>query len=132
MPILSFESKPKPLNKNWWTPTKKEWVPHLWLDNRENWSRQVDDEGKPWKSLSPSYAKWKAERYGNLPELRISGEMLDQSSIFVRGSQFFVRTTDAGIYNQFGTEKMPARPWMGVPLRSLDTLAEIALENILR
>jgi hypothetical protein len=127
-----FEKKPNFFNKNWWGPTKKEWVPHLWLDNRDNWIRQVDDEGKPWEALSPSYAKWKSENMGNLPELRVSGEMLDRSYLIVRGNRFIVKTTEEGIYNQFGTDKMPARPWVGVPLNSLDKLAEIALENLLK
>lgn len=128
---FKFEEKLKPLKKRWWTPTKKEWVPHLWLDNRELWYRQTDDEGKPWKALSPAYEKWKTEEYGSLPILDAGGGMFDLSLIYVRGNKFTVRTTEEGVYHQFGTSKMPARPWMGVPLKSLDTLAEIAIKNIL-
>lgn len=127
-----FQKKPNLFKKNWWTLTKKEWVAHLWLDNRENWIRQTDDEGKPWEALSPSYSKWKVEEEGSLPKLRVTGEMLDRSYIVVRGNRFIVKTNDEGVYNQFGTSKMPARPWVGVPLKSLDTLAEIALKNLLK
>ncbi len=129
---FKFEKKPNFFRKNWWIATKKEWLPHLWLDNRENWIRQVDDEGKPWEALSPTYSKWKTEEEGSLPKLRVTGGMLDNSYIVLRGNRFIVKTNEEGVYNQFGTDKMPARPWVGVPLKSLDKLAEIALETILK
>lgn len=129
---IKADKRIKLLNKNWWNPTKKEWAPSLLQHNKELWPRQVDYEGKPWKALSPSYQKWKAETYGSLPELKVSGRMLESAYIVVRGGTFKVETTEEGVYNQFGTERMPARPWMGVPQKSLNKLSEIALNHILR
>lgn len=129
---FKFDRRLKLFNKNWWEPTKKEWVPKLMSDNRELWPLQVDYDGKPWKTLSPSYSRWKSRNYGSLPMLRLTGVMLDRASLSVRGNKFTVTTNDEGIYNQFGTDKMPARPWMGVPRKSMDTLSEISLNNLIR
>lgn len=131
MITLKIKDRIKPLRKNWWNSTKKEWAPKLLQNNKEKWFKEEDPEGQPWKSLSPSYAKWKREKYGPLPILRISGKMLDTAQIAASGNKFIVSTNDIGIYHQFGTDKMPARPWMGVSIKSLDDLAEIALKNIL-
>jgi len=48
------------------------------------------------------------------------------------GNRFLVDTTPWGVFNQFGTKKMPARPWMGVPDSSLDKLSDIAWKHILK
>lgn len=128
---LSFrlEGKPKFFRGNWWTLTKSEWVPYLKLANKENWNLGVDDRGVPWKALSPPYAKWKEENYGNSRPL--GGRMFDSSDIVVRGNRFIVKTSSEGVYAQFGTEEMPARPWMGVPTKALDKLEELSIKNLL-
>lgn len=128
---FKFDGRVKLFNKNWWNPTKKEWVPKLMDANKELWPLQADAEGKPWKTLSPSYSRWKTRNYGSLPMLRLTGEMLNRAHLETKGNRFVVHTNDEGIYNQFGTDKMPARPWMGIPKKALDKLSEIALNNII-
>lgn len=120
------------LNASWWTPTKKDWVPSLLQSNKELWLAQMSPDGIPWKALSPAYSKWKVRHFGSLPILRLTGKMQDTSYIKVVGNTFKVVTTDEGVYNQFGTEKMPARPWMGLPQKSLSSLSQIALSHILK
>lgn len=132
--MMSFKIRGdyKFLRKNWWSPTRKEWIPRLLQANKENWQRGVDPNGRPWKTLSPAYAKLKMEEFGPLPILRATGHMLDTAYITGRGKRFFVHTNDRGVYHQFGTDNMPARPWMGVPNKAMQDLADIAVKNILR
>lgn len=121
-----------PMNLNWWKPTQSEWVPVLMDDHPQFWKKQVDPTtGRPWASLSPKYAAWKANRYPGEPTLRATGVMLDASYIYTKGNQFLVKSTRYGAYNQFGTSKMPARPWMGVPDISLKQIVPISWKNIL-
>ena len=121
-----------PLNTRWWKPTKEEWAPMLLDDNVPSWRRQVDPTyGAPWAALSPAYAKWKQARYPGQPILRASGLMQDLAFISTRGDRFIVKSTKYGGAHQFGTRKMPARPWMGVPDISLKHIVPIAWRNIL-
>jgi hypothetical protein len=57
--------------------------------------------------------------------------MLDVAFIKTRGDTFLVQSTSYGKYHQFGTSKMEARPWMGVPDISLKHIVPIAWKNIL-
>lgn len=121
-----------PLNLNWWKPTKEEWVPVLLDDHPQFWKKQVDPTyQRPWAQLSPRYASWKSQNYPGEPILRATGLMQDSAYIYTRGNQFLVRSTRYGAYNQFGTKKMPARPWMGVPDISLKQIVPISWKNIL-
>ena len=121
-----------PMNLRWWKPTKEEWVPVLLDDHPQFWKRQVDPTyQRPWQRLTPRYADLKAKKYGSQPILRATGLMQDASYIFTKGNQFLVRSTDYGAYQQFGTSKMPARPWMGVPDISLKQIVPISWKHIL-
>jgi phage gpG-like protein len=121
-----------PMNLRWWKPTKEEWVPVLLDDHPQFWKRQVDPTyQQPWARLTPRYAAWKGERYPGNPILRATGLMQDLAFIYTRGNQFIVKSTHYGAYNQFGTSKMAARPWMGVPDISLKQIVPISWKNIL-
>jgi phage gpG-like protein len=121
-----------PLNLNWWKPTQKEWTPVLLDDQAPFWKRQVDPTyERPWARLNPAYAKWKSDHYPGQPILRATGLMQDSAFIYTRGNKFLVKSTGYGAYNQFGTSKMPARPWMGVPNVSLKQIVPISWKNIL-
>ena len=121
-----------PMNLNWWKPTKEEWVPVLIDDHPQFWKKQVDPTYlRPWQQLTPKYASWKSKRYPGEPILRQTGLMQDIAHITVRGNVFTVHTTGYGGYNQFGTSKMVARPWMGVPDISLKQIVPISWKNIL-
>ena len=121
-----------PLNLNWWKPTKEEWVPVLLDDHPQFWKSQVDPTyQRPWQRLTPRYQAWKSEHYPGQPILRATGLMQDVAYIYTRGDKFLVRSTNYGKYQQFGTSRMPARPWMGVPDISLKQIVPIAWKNIL-
>ena len=121
-----------PMNLNWWKPTKEEWVPVLLDDHPQFWKSQVDPTyQRPWQRLTPRYQAWKSEHYPGQPILRATGLMQDVAYIYTRGDKFLVRSTNYGKYQQFGTSKMPARPWMGVPDISLKQIVPIAWKNIL-
>ena len=129
---LSLNSKGKLLNENWWPSARREWLPMLLVDNKEYWVSETTSSGIPWKKLSPGYKKWKAMRYGDQPILRASGNMLDTATLRSWGDKIIVRSSRLGPYHQFGTTKMSARPWMGVPDTSLNRLPGIAWKHILR
>jgi len=121
-----------PMNLNWWKPTKEEWVPVLMDDHPQFWKQQVDPTyRRPWAQLTPRYAAWKNKNYPGNPILRRTGDMLDVSYIYTRGDKFMVKSTHYGAFNQFGTSKMAARPWMGVPDVSLKQIVPISWRNIL-
>jgi hypothetical protein len=121
-----------PLNLNWWRPTKEEWVPVLLDDHPQFWKQQVDPTYKrPWAKLTPRYASWKNQTYPGQPILRATGLMQDIAYIKTRGNVFLVQSTKYGKFNQFGTSKMSARPWMGVPDISLKQIVPISWRNIL-
>jgi len=122
-----------PLNTRWWKPTKEEWVPVLIDDHPQFWKKQVDPTyQRPWARLTPRYASWKAQNYPGQPILRATGLMQDLAFIYTRGNVFKVKSTPYGKYHQFGTSRMAARPWMGVPDVSLKQIVPIAWKNILR
>jgi phage gpG-like protein len=121
-----------PMNLNWWKPTREEWVPVLLDDHPQFWKSQVDPTyQRPWQRLTPRYQAWKSEHYPGQPILRATGLMQDVAYIYTRGDKFLVRSTNYGKYQQFGTSRMPARPWMGVPDISLKQIVPIAWKNIL-
>jgi phage gpG-like protein len=122
-----------PLNTRWWKPTKEEWVPVLIEDHPQFWKKQIDPTyQRPWTRLTPRYASWKSRNYPGQPILRATGLMQDLAFIYTRGNVFKVKSTSYGKYHQFGTSKMAARPWMGVPDVSLKQIVPIAWKNILR
>ena len=122
----------KPLNLNWWKPTQKQWAPVLLEDQKVPWAQETDPTtGRPWARLSPNYAAYKQKRYPGQPILRATGEMQDNAKIFPWQTGFKVKARFYGIYHQFGTSKMPARPWMGIPDDSLEQIVPIAWKNIL-
>jgi len=133
--MISFKTSGnglRPMNLNWWKPTQREWTPVLLDDHPAFWRKEVDPTtGQPWKRLTPRYAEWKANRFPGEPILRRTGAMLDSAFIQTRGNKFLVKTTGYGKYSQFGTSRMAARPWMGVPDISLKQIVPIAWRNIL-
>lgn len=134
--MISFKVKlergDRLFNLKWWPQTRKEWLPVLLVDNKKYWVAQTSPEGIPWKPLSSKYKKWKSAHYGDQPILRATGNMQDKAEIKSWGNRIFVRSSEVGPYHQFGTSKMTARPWMGVPDTSLIKLSELACKNILK
>jgi len=120
------------LNTNWWHPTQRQWAPVLLADQKKSWDQQSDPTtGRPWQALSKKYAEQKSKRYPGQPILRVTGKMLNTALILPWKDGFRVKAPYYGAYNQFGTKKMPARPWVGIPDKSLEQIVPIAWKNIL-
>jgi hypothetical protein len=131
--MISFQMKKLPkVNLGWWKPTQKEWASILLKDHAVPWRQESDPtNGRPWASLSPKYREQKQKRYPGQPILRATGKMQDTAKIVPKGEGFDVKTTKYGRYHQSGTTRMPSRPWMGIPDKSLKQIAPIAWKNIL-
>lgn len=120
-------------NLNWWKPTQKEWAPVLLKDHDVPWRQESDPTtGRPWKALTSSYRKRKDRQFPGQPILRATGKMQDTAEILPKGEGFNVKTTKYGSYHQFGTLRMTARPWVGIPDISLQKIVPIAWRNILK
>jgi phage gpG-like protein len=121
-----------PMNLKWWLPTRKEWTPELQQSQEEYWQQETNAfTGRPWKALTKRYAAKKSILYPGAPILRATGEMQDTMTIKHTAKKFYVHGVDYGKYHQFGTKRMAARPWVGVPEKTMGPLAEFALKNIL-
>jgi hypothetical protein len=130
--MIEFRVRRMPsINLNWWPVTQRQWAPVLLEMQKPYWRDERNPTtGRPWAALSPGYAAQKSKRYPGEPILRATGRMQDTSRIVPYQTGFNVKTTTYGGYHQFGTSKMPARPWMGIPVESLGRLADIAFRNI--
>ena len=122
----------QPFNLNWWKPTQVEWAPVLLKDHQAPWRTESDPTtGRPWAPLTKKYADRKQKRWPGAPILRASGAMQDTAVIRPWRDGFQVQTTPYGRYNQFGTSRMTARPWVGIPDKSLEQIVPISWKNIL-
>jgi phage gpG-like protein len=119
-------------NLDWWKPTQKEWAPVLLKDQAVPWRQESDPTtGRPWVSLTPKYALAKLRKFPGQPILRATGKMQDEAKILPKGEGFEVKASPYGAYHQFGTSRMAARPWVGIPDNSLKQLSPIAWKHIL-
>ena len=130
--MITFKVKNMPsVNLDWWKKTQREWAPILLAEQKPFWKDERNPtNGKPWAQLSSDYRTWKDKKYPGQPTLRATGRMQDTAKIVPYQQGFKVNTTPYGAYNQFGTSKMPARPWVGIPPVALATLSAIAFKNI--
>lgn len=132
--MIDFKVRNLPkFNLDWWKPTQKKWAPVLLEDHKVPWRQESNPTtGRPWKSLTPRYRARKNKKHPGEPILRATGRMQDTARIVPKGEGFDVKTTRYGAYHQFGTQKMVARPWMGIPDTSLQKIVPIAWRNILK
>jgi phage gpG-like protein len=96
------------------------------MENKPFWAAQTDADGRPWATLDPQ-----TPDVDNII-LRETGEMQNTAVVRPWGNKFMVDTTFYGAFQQFGTKRIPARPWMGVPQSALDKLPGIAWKHILK
>jgi len=131
--MISFKLKDlKPFNLKWWPATQNEWLPILTKANQTSWRAEKDPAtGKSWAKLTPRYGLIKAKKFPGQLILRATGEMQDSAEFELSGSGFSVKTTSYGLYLQFGTNKMVARPWLGVPNTAMKALPPISWKHIL-
>jgi phage gpG-like protein len=118
---------------NWWANVQKQWAPELLKDNRSFWPVESDpSNGRPWAALTPNYASQKLKKYPGQPILRATGKMLDSVKLQPWNSGIQAVSELYGPFHQFGTKKMVARPWLGVPNSSLKKLTKLAWDNIIK
>ena len=116
--------KPPQFNLDWWKPTQKEWADVLLKDQKPFWRDEKNpSNGRPWEPRKKPTGDW--------PILNKTGVMQKTARIVPRNDGFMVNTTTYGGFHQFGTSKMVARPWMGIPENSLKQLSGIAWKHIL-
>lgn len=128
---FNFGKDGKLFRENWWPATREQWLPMLLADNKKYWASQTTTQGVPWKPLTRKYKIWKSANFGDTPILRLTGKMQDTAEIRSWGDRIFVRSSELGPYHQFGTRRMVARPWMGVPDMSLERIPGLAWKHIL-
>jgi phage gpG-like protein len=130
--MITFKIKnPPTINLNWWKPTQKEWAPILLQQQKPFWKAERNPTtNTPWAKLKPGYKTWKDKNYPGQPILRATGRMEDTAKIVPKNDGFAANVAYYGVFQQFGTSKMPARPWLGIPPSALASLGAIAIKNI--
>lgn len=116
---------PKITPDKWWNASKKELTKLVEEANKANWPNQRDPVTK--KKWAP-----RQQPTGTWPLLRRTGRMQD-SAIFKPGRapmSFVVTTTNYGPFNQYGTSKMPARRWLGIPPELGPKMGEIVFKSM--
>tara|TARA_R100001129_G_scaffold172248_1_gene142812 strand:- start:74 stop:565 length:492 start_codon:yes stop_codon:yes gene_type:complete len=99
---------------------------------KRNWTERIDKAftskgksiGMNWPPLSPAYAAWKSRHFPNRPLLVLRGHLRDsltnessRQMVFNRagGRQLIIGTRiKYAKFHQYGTKKMPARPFVKV------------------
>lgn len=124
--MIKFKLTVPTVNTNWWESSKNELARILQEDNQKDWASERDPS---------TGSKWAPRKQptGNWPILRRTGAMQDRTRIKPAERGIFkAATVSYGPYHQFGTGRMVARPWLGVPDRSLPRAAEVIGKNIFR
>jgi hypothetical protein len=134
--MINFSLTAPSFNLNWWENSKNELSRLLLEDNQEAWGKEQDPQTqRRWAPLSPAYAASKARAYPGAPILRRTGLMEDRTRILPQVSRgIFTARMGAsyGSYHMSGTLKMPARPWLGIPISSMPRMGEVIGKAILR
>lgn len=110
---------------------------YLLRSTRDRGDDEVDPDGRRWRALEPSYARWKAKKRPGVPILKFDHHMLgDQLSWQLEGDTAVLVGTSAiyGAIHQFGSRDpkrpMPARPWLGVSDQDEVDIVELTLEHL--
>ena len=103
----------------------------------------IDINGKPFKPLSPTYAKQKSKKFPGMPILKATRAMLAGANIRRRFKANQTGTTEASMsytseyaaYHQEGGGKLPKREFIGVSKeaeRQVDNILDGWITGILR
>lgn len=94
---------------------------YLLRATRDRGVAEIDPDGRRWRALEPSYARWKQKKRPGVPILKFDNHMLgDQLSAQLEGGDTLLVGTNAvyGAIHQFGgknpTGGLPPRPWLGI------------------
>jgi len=125
--MIRFKLTVPTVNTNWWASSKNEIAKVLLEDNQQDWASERDpNTGSKWAPRKQPTGGW--------PILRRTGAMQDRTRIKPKDSIgiFVASTVSYGPFHQYGTNRMVARPWLGVPDRSLPRAAEIVGKSIFK
>lgn len=96
-----------------------------------------DPDGRRWRALEPSYARWKAKKRPGVPILKFDHHMLgDQLSWQLDGDTAVLVGTSAiyGAVHHFGsldpTRRLPARPWLGVSNDDAEEIVQLTQDHL--
>jgi phage gpG-like protein len=124
--VINFKLQVPTFNEDWWGVSKNKIARILQEDNEESWARERDPQtGNAWAPRKQPTGGW--------PILRKSGRMQDKVRIRpVAFGVFATVTTSYGPYHMTGTSRMPARPWLGVPNKSMPQIETAVADAIFR
>lgn len=95
--------------------------------------RNFDEEGRPipWAPLSARYTRWKARRFPGRRILERSGRLRRSIVTRVEGSAL-IASTDVpyAAAHQFGTHRLPARPFLVLTEDDLTAAAQALAESL--
>lgn len=129
-----------------WRPALNEAALYMERETKENFLKQQDPDGNPWKPLAQSTIdsklrpkrKRKGKRIGksNTPRAILRDTSTLVSGIAARpasDTQVSVETTagsEYGIWHQLGTRRMPQRRYIGFSQRHIDRVQQILLSYL--
>ena len=117
-----------------WRPALNEAALFLERETKQNFQKQQDPDGNPWKPLAESTLRAKLRRRAPKAILRDTSTLV--SGIAARpasDNQVSVETTagaEYGIWHQLGTRRMPQRRYIGFSQRYIDRVQEILLRYL--
>ncbi len=125
--MIKFKLSVPVIEENWWDRSKNELTKVLLTDNQEDWRDQQDPQ---------TGAKWAPRKQptGNWPILRKTGRMQDGTRMKSPATGIFSAKMGApyGGFHMTGTSKMVARPWLGIPVRTMPKMAEVISRKIFK
>ena len=124
--MIKFKLTVPTVSTNWWEPSKNKIAAILLEENKTDWAAEREpNTGSKWAPRKQPTGGW--------PILRRTGTMQDRTRIRPAGVGLFnANTVSYGPFHQSGTSRMVARPWLGVPDRSLPRAAEVIARNIFK
>lgn len=124
--MIKFKLTVPTVNTDWWKYSKNRIAAVLLEENQVDWAAERNpNTGTKWAPRKQPTGGW--------PILRRTGAMQDSTRIKPGGVGLFTaRTVSYGPFHQYGTRRMVARPWLGVPDRSLPRMAEIIASTIFK
>jgi len=124
--MITFKLKtPKVLDK-WWDASKAELLQIVEDHNRGNWSSQTDPS---------SGSGWAPRRGGgSWPLLNKTGKMFGSTQFGTAGTMIFTARVGVnyGGFHQEGTDRMVARPWLGLGPQITEKMETVIAKHIFR
>lgn len=98
----------------------------LWEESEDAFDKEQSPEGTKWAALDEGYKKQRHGKGYTGPILQVSGDLVKSLNIDY-GDNFAVigAAEPYGQYHQMGTNKMPARPFIGIGDEGIEEIKAI-------